>query len=306
MAQQIAEGFFFFERGWLNANHFAFIGDETVLIDTGYLPSLPHTEKLLAQVGITRAGVHRIISTHSHGDHIGANAAIQAAGGCRITMHPIQKRIIDDRDDWATWKRYYEHEAEFFRVDDTIQEGDELALGPLRFQVFHVPGHAPGMLALYEPRLQILLPSDAVWDGDVGVLNTHIEGTIAPWLALESVRRLAALEVRTIYPGHGPAITDPRRAFERTLRKVERLVEDRQALGWDQLKKMLLYFLLMRGSVPQEALFPRLMATPWFMDPIRRYLGGDPEARCNQIMDEFLQRGLVALVAGAYRPTLRA
>jgi len=87
---------------------------------------------------------------------------------------------------------------------------------------------------------------------------------------------------------------------------VERLVEDRQALGWDQLKKMLLYFLLMRGSVPQEALFPRLMATPWFMDPIRRYLGGDPEARCNQIMDEFLQRGLVALVAGAYRPTLRA
>ncbi len=306
MAHKIAEGFYFFERGWLNGNHFAYVGDEIVLIDTGYLPSLPYTEKLLVQVGVSLNRVHRIISTHSHCDHIGGNARIQAATGCRIAMHPIQKRILDDRDDWATWARYYEHEAEFFRVDETIQEGDDLALGPLRFRVFHVPGHAPGMLALYEPRLKILLPSDAVWDGDVGVLNTHVEGTIAPWLALDSVRRLAALDVAEIYPGHGPAITDPRRAFERTIRKVERLIEDRRALGWDQLKKMTLYALLMWGGMPEENFFPRLMATPWFMDPIRRYLGGDPGACYQQMMDDFLQRGLVALVAGAYRCTLRA
>ena len=307
MAHAIADGLYFFERGWLNGNHFAYVGgDEVVLIDTGYLPSLPHTEKLLAQVGVSLGRVHRIVCTHSHCDHIGGNARIQTAAGCRITMHPIQKRIIDDRDDWATWARYYEHEAEFFRVDDTIQEGDELRLGPLRFQVFHVPGHAPGMLALYEPRLKVLLPSDAVWDGDVGVINTHVEGTIAPWLALDSARRLAALDVRVIYPGHGPVITDPARAFDRAIRKIERMIADRQALGWDQLKKMMLYALLMWGGMPQEKLFPRLMATPWFLDPIRRYLGGNPEACYNQAMDEFLDRGLVALVGGTYRPALRA
>ncbi len=306
MAHEIADGFYFFERGWLNANHFACVGEETVLIDTGYLPSFAQTEELLTQAGVSIDRVRRIISTHSHCDHIGGNAAIQAATGCRITMHPIQKRIIDDRDDWATWARYYEHEAEFFRVDDTIQEGDELVLGPLRFQVFHVPGHAPGMLAFYEPRRKILLSSDAVWDGDVGVLNTHVDGTIAPWLALDSARRLAALEVQVIYPGHGPAITDPRRAFERATTKIERLIEDRRALGWDQLKKMTLYALLMWGSMPEEKFFPRLMATPWFMDPIRRYLGGHAEACYRQMMDDFLQRGLVALVEGAYRCTLRA
>ena len=62
----------------------------------------------------------------------------------------------------------------------------------------------------------------------------------------------------------------------------------------------------MWGSVPQDALFPRLMATPWFMDPIRRYLGGDAEACYAQMMDDFRQRGLVALDARAYRCTLRA
>ena len=62
----------------------------------------------------------------------------------------------------------------------------------------------------------------------------------------------------------------------------------------------------MRGSVPQDALFPRLMATPWFLDPIRRYLGGDSEACYKQMMEDFLQRGLVALADGAYRCTLRA
>ena len=306
MAHEIADGFFFFERGWLNANHFAYVGGEIVLIDTGYLPSFPHTEKLLAQAGVSIDRVRRIISTHSHCDHIGGNATIQTATGCRVTMHPIQKRIVDDRDDWATWWRYYEQEAEFFRVDETIQEGDELALGLLRFQVFHVPGHAPGMLALYEPQRKILLSSDAVWDGDVGVLNTHVEGTIAPWLALDSAKRLAALDVKVIYPGHGPVITDPARAFERTIKKLERLIADRQALGWDQLKKMLLYFLLMRGSVPQDDLLPHLMSAAWSTDPIRRYLGGDPEARYQQTLDEFLERGLIALVAGAYRPTLPA
>jgi glyoxylase-like metal-dependent hydrolase (beta-lactamase superfamily II) len=306
VALEIADGFYFFERGWLNANHFAYVGEEVVLIDTGYLPSFAHTVKLLGEAGVSIDRVRRIVSTHSHCDHIGGNAKIQAATGCRITMHPIQKRIIDDRDDWATWARYYEHEAEFFRVDDTIQEGDELVLGPLRFQVFHVPGHAPGMLAFYEPRRKILLSSDAVWDGDVGVLNTHVDGTIAPWLALDSARRLAVLDVQAIYPGHGPFIADPRRAFGRAIQKIERLIEDRQALGWDQLKKMLLYFLLMRGSVREADLFPRLMATPWFQDPIRRYLGGDAQACYGQVMDEFLQRGLVALADGAYRCTLQA
>ena len=87
---------------------------------------------------------------------------------------------------------------------------------------------------------------------------------------------------------------------------MERLIEDRRALGWDQLKKMTLYALLMWGDMPEEKLFPRLMATPCFLDPIRRYLGGDPEACYTQMMDDFLQRGLVALVAGAYRCTLRA
>lgn len=306
MVREIADGFFFFERGWLNANHFASVGDEVVLIDTGYLPSLPQTEHLLAQAGVSLARIHRIVSTHSHCDHIGGNARIQAASGCRTTMHPIQKRLIDDRDDWATWWRYYGQEAEFFRVDDTLEEGDELALGSSRFQVFHVPGHAPGMIALYEPQRKILLSSDAVWDGDVGVLNTHVDGTIAPWLALESVRRLAALDVQTIYPGHGPAITDPAQAFQRTVAKLERLIQDRRALGWDQLKKMVLYFLLMHGAVPQDELFPRLASTQWFLDPVRRYLGGDPEACYKQVMDELLQRGLVTLVSGAYRATLRA
>jgi len=305
MVREIADGFFFFERGWLNANHFASVGDEVVLIDTGYLPSLPQTEHLLAQAGVSLARIHRIVSTHSHCDHIGGNARIQAASGCRTTMHPIQKRLIDDRDDWATWWRYYGQEAEFFRVDDTLEEGDELALGSLRFQVFHVPGHAPGMIALYEPQRKILLSSDAVWDGDVGVLNTHVDGTIAPWLALDSVRRLAVLDVQTIYPGHGPAITDPARAFARTITKVERLIQDRRALGWDQLKKMVLYFLLMHGAVPQDELFPRLASTQWFLDPVRRYLGGDPQACYDQIIEDFLQRGLDALVPGAYRATLR-
>lgn len=74
----------------------------------------------------------------------------------------------------------------------------------------------------------------------------------------------------------GPRVP-PARAFPRTVAKLERLVADRRALGWDQLKTVVLYFPLMRGAVPHEQRFPRLIATPWSRDLARRYLGGDVE-----------------------------
>ena len=75
---------------------------------------------------------------------------------------------------------------------------------------------------------------------------------------------------------HVPAIAEPGRAFARAIRKVEQLIEDRREVGWDQLKKMVLYFLLMRRAVPRHPLFPRLLGSRWFLGPIRPPLGATP------------------------------
>ena len=48
-----------------------------------------------------------------------------------------------------------------------LDDGDVLDLGDRVFQVFHLPGHSPGSIALYEAKTQILLSGDVVYNGDL-------------------------------------------------------------------------------------------------------------------------------------------
>lgn len=48
-----------------------------------------------------------------------------------------------------------------------IDEGDELDLGDRHFRVFHMPGHSPGSLCLYEAATRTLFSGDVLYDGEL-------------------------------------------------------------------------------------------------------------------------------------------
>lgn len=76
----------FIERDWLNANNIVFHeGAEATLVDSGYVT---HADETLARVVVALEGrrLVRLINTHSHSDHIGGNAAVRRAHGCRILV----------------------------------------------------------------------------------------------------------------------------------------------------------------------------------------------------------------------------
>ena len=160
MAVEIGKNFFFVERGWLNANHFVFNGKEKVLIDTGYISDFEDTKGFIQGLGVDPRYVGLIINTHSHCDHIGGNKTVQDLSGCKIAMHKINKFFVDSKDDWATWWRYYDQEAEFFRVDLSLEEGHHVFLDGLKLEVIHTPGHGAGMIALYSPEEKFLISSN--------------------------------------------------------------------------------------------------------------------------------------------------
>jgi glyoxylase-like metal-dependent hydrolase (beta-lactamase superfamily II) len=65
-----------FERGWLSANNILFIGrDETTLVDTGYVTHAAQTLALVRHA-LGARGLDRIVNTHLHSDHCGANAML--------------------------------------------------------------------------------------------------------------------------------------------------------------------------------------------------------------------------------------
>lgn len=92
---EILDDLYFIERGYLNANHFVFISDQPVLIDTAYLSDVDQTLQMIADLGINVADTRLIINTHCHCDHIGGNKLIQDKSGCDIAVHKIGKYFID-------------------------------------------------------------------------------------------------------------------------------------------------------------------------------------------------------------------
>lgn len=305
MFLEISRNLFFIQRGWLNANHFVFKGKRRILIDTGYLTDFHETKKWIEAVGVDIRSVDLIISTHSHCDHIGGNRKIQEISGCQIAIHRIDKQFIDVRDDWSTWYRFYDQEAEFFSADIALEQGDKIWLDDLMLEVIHTPGHARGGISLYCPQERFLISSDALWEGDLGVLNTIVEGKEAPTLARESLEKISSLNLLSIYPGHGRIIQDSQRAIQKCQRKLEEFMREPRKMGKDHLKKIIVWVLLMNRGYQKDKFLSYLLTTHWFKGVVDLYFEGRYHEIFNEIMEEFIKRHIVYIKDGSYHTTIQ-
>jgi hydroxyacylglutathione hydrolase len=290
---EILKDLFFIERGFLNGNHFVYRSDAPVLIDTAYIADFDETEKSIARLGVNLADVSLIISTHTHCDHIGGNHAIQQKSGCDIALHKIGKYFIDTRDDWATWWRYYNQEAEFFDCARALEDGDMITLGPHDFEVIYTPGHAADGIVLYNRRDKILISSDTLWQTDMAVMTLRVEGSRALFHMLESLQKIEKLEVQMVYPGHGPPFQDMHKAITRSKKRIENFLQHPEAIGEDVLKKIIVYTLMMNKVIPTASLYGYLMQTCWYKETVDLYFKGRYEAKYEEILNSFLKRGII-------------
>jgi hydroxyacylglutathione hydrolase len=139
--------------------------------------------------------------THAHVDHIGGIAEVKRRTGVPIFLHP------DDLPLYRAGKLQAEAYGLPFDApplpDRELNEGDELSLGALRFQVMHTPGHAPGHVVIHGEGVAFV--GDCLFAGSVG----RTDLPFADGATLErSLARLASLPPETtVYSGHGPPTT---------------------------------------------------------------------------------------------------
>jgi glyoxylase-like metal-dependent hydrolase (beta-lactamase superfamily II) len=304
-ALEIMDELYFIERGYLNANHFVYRAPEPILIDTGYISDFAETRNLLAGVGVNPADVRLIVNTHSHCDHIGGNRIIQAESGCDIALHRVGKHFSDTRDDWSTWWRYLNQEAAFFDSTVALEEGDTITVGPHEFQVFHTPGHASDGIVLYQAQEKILISSDALWESGIPMITVRVEGSRALFMVQESLDKLKSLEVRVVYPGHGPPFADLKAAIARSERRIDTYLQDPGRLGTDTLKKIVIYTLLMRQPFQEDQFFTHLMQMVGFRETVDFYCDGRYEAQYDELLHGFLERGIIKREYGNLVTTIR-
>ena len=302
---EIAEDLHFVERGFLNGNHFVYSGAKPVLIDTGYLKDLEQTVDLVKGLGVDPAQVSLIVTTHSHCDHIGGHHYFQSVSGCDIALHRIGRHFIETRDGWSTWWRYYCQEAEFFPCARSLEDGDRLQIGPHEFRVLHVPGHAADGLALYHPKEKLLISSDALWESDMPVVTVRVEGNAALFAIEETLDKLEALDVRAVYPGHGPPFSDIKSAVARAREKTAGYFKNREKIGDDLLKRILVYTVLMKESVEAGTFLSSLMETPWYPETVDLYFNGEYEAKFEQAVAGLAKRGVFKIHQGRIYTTVK-
>jgi len=164
-----------------------------LLIDTG----CAHTAQQLLGV-VKDWPVIQVVNTHSHEDHIGANAGLQAAFNCLILAHPDALPILAN----PKLQPLQPYRKLFWGWPKPSQGqpiGAEVETEHSRFQVIHTPGHSPDHLCLFEPDRGWLFSGDAYIGGKDRALREgyDIYGIIA------SLKKLAALPVQAVFSGSG-------------------------------------------------------------------------------------------------------
>jgi hydroxyacylglutathione hydrolase len=162
-------------------------------------------ERLLAAVEKLGASVEKVLLTHAHVDHCSAADVLRQ----RLEV-PIEGPHRDD----AFWLEQLPEAcrmsgmppAEPFEPDRWLDEGDEVAVGDLRFEVLHCPGHTPGHVVFYHAGQRLAWVGDVLFSGSIGRTDFP-RGDHATLISSIRGKLFPLGDDITFIPGHGPTST---------------------------------------------------------------------------------------------------
>ncbi len=164
-------------------------GREAALVDCGLGSRVDEIGAVLGAAGTGWDRVRHILITHSHPDHhAGLKEVTARAPDAALYAGAAETESMPD---WAAlWQ---------FRP---VTDGQEV----FGLQVVDTPGHTPGHIAVFDTDSRVLVAGDALTNTIDGLEGPMPEFTDDMPTAEESIRKLAAMEPRTILLGHGPPV----------------------------------------------------------------------------------------------------
>jgi glyoxylase-like metal-dependent hydrolase (beta-lactamase superfamily II) len=204
-------------------------------------------EEGFGKLGRGFGDVTRIVLSHGHVDHYGAAQTILERAGRAIPVHAHPADLPKVAAAGPRWRELMPHYAAYLarlgvpgealaviagevgggfklarRVDAVLPlEAGEVFHGKyVTLEVLHMPGHTPGLCCLYDRRRGLLFAADHLLEkispNPIIELGPNgEEGAFQPLVAyLASLRRLYAVDVELVLPGHGAPFGGHRRVID--------------------------------------------------------------------------------------------
>jgi hydroxyacylglutathione hydrolase len=182
--------------------------------EAGITASIDAPEASAVRAALSAKGwrLTHILSTHHHGDHVGANLELKAETGCTIVGPRAEATRIPG-------------------LDVAVGAGDKVQLGSHEAIVLETPGHTAGHITYWIQSANVAFAGDTLFAMGCGRV---FEGT--PEMMWHSLQKIARLPPETmIYAGHEYTLANARfamtiepenAALQARLREVEALRAD--------------------------------------------------------------------------------
>ncbi len=216
---------------------------------------------------IVEAGAGRIrwiLCSHTHIDHASAAAALKEATGATIAAMPAPPTAHDVK----------------LVLDRALADGDSVRLEGLSLRALFTPGHASNHVCFLLEQTGMLFTGDHIMQGSTVVIWPP-DGNMRAYL--KSLRRLLAIEIEILAPGHGYLIGHPHA-------EVERLIRHRQA----RESKVRQALLDAGGTATLDALLPHVY------DDVANALHPIASRSLQAHLEKLVEDGEVVARAGTY------
>ena len=180
-------------------------GSEYLLIDIGFLETVPEIVELIRQMDFPLTACKMVIATHADADHTQGLARSRELLHTQVAAHPLAVEPLESGDEVMTYAVIKAQDIEIpmpcCKVDLQLDEGAVIEVGNVKLDVWHTPGHTTGQLAFRMGDL--LFSGDNICrDSSVGVIDAHHGSNIPDFI--RSLERIRDCDAEWLLPSHGP------------------------------------------------------------------------------------------------------
>lgn len=229
-ASPVFEGIYRFSSGISNF-YLVEEGGKLFLVDAGASGDWALFARGLTTLRRSPTDLEAILLTHAHSDHTGFSERARNEVGALVWVHEADQAVARGAPQGKNEGRYrtYVFRAEFWRTLFGLMRHGGVKIVPIhhvrtfadrqeidapgRPRAVHLPGHTPGMAAVFLERRRVLLTGDSL------ITRNPLTGRRGPQVmpralnvdtrqALQSLDGLEGLTADVILPGHGDPWTD--------------------------------------------------------------------------------------------------